>query len=100
MRSECTTTPGILPESFPALTAGWRVRCGLPAEAAGAAKLFAAQLLDDYPLGDDDMVAGLKERFPAADLSTLEAPIAKGNVDYILRSGRRCYQQQALSICS
>ena len=25
-------------------------------------KLFAAQLLDDYPLGDDDMVAGLKER--------------------------------------
>lgn len=60
-------------------------------------KLFAAQLLDDYPLGDDDMVAGLKERFPAADLSTLEALIAKGNVDYILRSGRRCYQQQALS---
>ena len=60
-------------------------------------KLFAAQLLDDYPLGDDDMVAGLKERFPAADLSTLEALIAKGNVDYILRSGRRCYQQQAIS---
>lgn len=60
-------------------------------------KLFAAQLLDDYPLGDDDMVAGLKERFPAADLATLEALIAKGNVDYILRSGRRCYQQQALS---
>lgn len=60
-------------------------------------KLFATQLLDDYPLGDDDMVAGLKERFPAADLSTLEALIAKGNVDYILRSGRRCYQQQALS---
>ncbi len=60
-------------------------------------KLFAAELADDYPLGDDDMIAGLKQRWQGADLSTLEALIAKGNVDYILRAGKRCYQQQALT---
>lgn len=60
-------------------------------------KLFAGELVHDYPLGDEDMVAGLRARYPDADLATLEALIGKGNVDYILRSGKRCYQQQALT---
>ena len=60
-------------------------------------KLFAEELLHDYPLGDGDMVAGLQAQYPGADLTTLEALIAKGNVDYILRSGKRCYQHQALT---
>lgn len=60
-------------------------------------KLFAAELAGDYPLSDGDMIAGLRERCPNADMSTLEALIAKGNVDFILRAGRRCYQHQALN---
>lgn len=60
-------------------------------------RLYAEALDGDYPLSDEDMVAGLRETCPAADLSTLETLIASGNVDFILRDGKRCYQHQALS---
>ena len=60
-------------------------------------RVFAEALLHDYPLSVGDMVKGLKERYPAADESTLNALIAFGNVDYILRDGKKCFQHKALS---
>lgn len=60
-------------------------------------RVFAEELIDDYPLSDDDMIAGIRERYPVADAATLEALIGFGNVDYILRGGKRCYQHKALS---
>lgn len=59
--------------------------------------IFAEQLLHDYPLSDADILDGIRERYPAATEETLEQLIAMGNVDYILRDGKRCFQHQALS---
>lgn len=59
--------------------------------------LYAEALEGDYPLSDEDMVAGLRETCPAADMSTLEMLIRSGNVDFILKNGQRRYQHQALS---
>ena len=60
-------------------------------------RLFAAVLLDDYPLTRADVVAGVQEKYPAADDSTLNAFIASGNVDYILQNGEMRFQAQAIS---
>ncbi len=60
-------------------------------------QLFATQLLNDYPLSRADVVAAVRARYPAADESTLDAFIASGNVDYILRNGEMCFQHQAVS---
>ncbi len=60
-------------------------------------QLFATQLLNDYPLSRADVVAGIRERYPAADESTLNTFIASGNVDYILKGGEMRFQHQAIS---
>ncbi len=58
--------------------------------------LFAAQLLDDYPLTEADMLKGLQESYPAATEQTLHDLIAMGNVDFILKNGQRHFQAQAI----
>ncbi len=60
-------------------------------------QLFATQLLHDYPLTRADVVAAVRARYPAADESTLDAFIASGNVDYILKDGAMRFQHQAVS---
>lgn len=60
-------------------------------------KLFATQLLDDYPLTRTEVVAAIRERYPIADESTLNAFIASGNVDYILKGGEMRFQHAAVS---
>ncbi len=60
-------------------------------------KIFATQLLDDYPLTRADVVGGMQDRYPAADESTLDLFIASGNVDYILKGGEMRFQHQAIS---
>ncbi len=60
-------------------------------------KLFATQLLDDYPLTRHDVVEGIRARYPAADASTLDRFIASGNVDYILKGGEMRFQHQAIA---
>ncbi len=60
-------------------------------------KLFATQLLHDYPLTRADVVAWMRARYPVADESTLDAFIASGNVDYILKGGEMRFQHQAVS---
>ena len=60
-------------------------------------KIFATQLLDDYPLSRADVVQGIKTRYPAADETALDAFIASGNVDYILKNGEMRFQHQAIS---
>ncbi len=60
-------------------------------------QLFATQLLNDYPLTRADVVAEVRARYPLADGSTLDAFIASGNVDYILKGGEMRFQHQAVS---
>ena len=60
-------------------------------------KIFATQLLDDYPLTRADVVQGIRTRYPAADEAALDAFIASGNVDYILKNGEMRFQHQAIS---
>ena len=60
-------------------------------------RIFAAQLLDDYPLTRADVVQGIRTRYPAADETALDAFIASGNVDYILKNGEMRFQHQAIS---
>ena len=60
-------------------------------------KIFATQLLDDYPLTRADVVEGIRGRYPAADESALDIFIASGNVDYILKNGEMRFQHQAIS---
>ncbi|MBQ9151882.1 MAG: hypothetical protein IJX72_06500, partial [Clostridia bacterium] len=60
-------------------------------------RIFATQLLDDYPLTRADVVQGMQTRYPAADEATLDAFIASGNVDYILKDGEMRFQHQAIS---
>ncbi len=60
-------------------------------------KLFATQLLDDYPLTRTDVIEGIRQRYPAADASTLDHLIGFGNVDYILKDGEMKFQHQAIS---
>ena len=60
-------------------------------------RIFATQLLNDYPLTRADVVQGIKTRYPAADESALDAFIASGNVDYILKNGEMRFQHQAIS---
>ncbi len=60
-------------------------------------QLFATQLLNDYPLTRADVVAEVRARYPLADESTLDAFIASGNVDYILKGGEMRFQHQAVS---
>ncbi len=64
-------------------------------------RIFATQLLEDYPLSRVEVIEGIRERYPMLDTTTLEAAldgfIASGNVDYILRSGEMCFQHQAIS---
>lgn len=66
-------------------------------ERLGLQRIFAETLLDDYPLSAEDILAGIRERYPAATMTTLDELIAMGNVDYILRNGKRCFQHAALS---
>ncbi len=60
-------------------------------------KLFATQLLDDYPLTRADVVDGIRARYPVADENTLDQLMEAGNVDYILKSGEMRFQHQAIS---
>ena len=60
-------------------------------------RIFAVQLADDYPLTRADVVKGMQMRYPAADESALDAFIASGNVDYILKNGEMRFQHQAIS---
>lgn len=60
-------------------------------------KIFATQLLKDYPLTAADVLSGIQARYPAATEQTLQELIAMGNVDYILRKGEMCFQHQAIS---
>lgn len=60
-------------------------------------RIFAVQLLEDYPLTHAQVVEGIRQRYPEADGSTLDAFIASGNVDYILKDGERRFQPQAIS---
>ena len=60
-------------------------------------RIFAVQLLDDYPLTRADMVEGIRTRYPAADETALDTFIASGNVDYILKNGEMRFQHQAIS---
>ncbi len=64
-------------------------------------RIFATQLVDDYPLGRSEVIAGMQERYPSIDAGALDAAldsfISSGNVDYILRNGRMCFQHQAIS---
>ena len=60
-------------------------------------RIFAVQLLDDYPLTRADVVEGIRTRYPAADETALDAFIASGNVDYILKNGEMRFQHQAIS---
>ncbi len=60
-------------------------------------RLFATQLLDDYPLTRSDVVAAIRTRYPVADDATLDAFIASGNVDYILKGGEMRFQHAAVS---
>ena len=60
-------------------------------------RIFAVQLADDYPLTRTDVVKGIQMRYPAADESVLDAFIASGNVDYILKNGEMRFQHQAIS---
>ncbi len=60
-------------------------------------RIFAVQLLDDYPLTRADVVKGMRTRYPAADESVLDTFIASGNVDYILKNGEMRFQHQAIS---
>lgn len=60
-------------------------------------RIFAAELLDDYPLTRGDVIKGMQTRYPAADESALDTFIASGNVDYILKNGEMRFQYQAIS---
>ena len=60
-------------------------------------RIFAAELLDDYPLTRADVIQGMQTRYPAADESALDTFIASGNVDYILKNGEMRFQYQAIS---
>ncbi len=64
-------------------------------------RLFATQLLDDYPLTRPDVIAGIRDRYPMLSDETLgsalDAFIASGNVDYILRGGEMHFQHQGIS---
>ncbi len=64
-------------------------------------RIFASQLINDYPLHRDDVIDGLRERYSMltdAQLNqALDTFIASGNVDYILRGGEMCFQHQAIS---
>ena len=60
-------------------------------------RIFAVQLLDDYPLTRADVVEGIRTRYPAADSTALDTFIASGNVDYILKNGEMRFQHQAIS---
>ena len=60
-------------------------------------RIFAVQMLDDYPLTRADVVEGIRRHYPAADESTLDTFIASGNVDYILKNGEMRFQHQAIS---
>ena len=60
-------------------------------------RIFASVLLDDYPLTRADVVKGMQTRYPAADEAALDAFIASGNVDYILKNGEMRFQHQAIS---
>ncbi len=60
-------------------------------------RIFAVQMLDDYPLTRADVVEGIRRHYPAADESTLDTFIASGNVDYILKNGEMRFQYQAIS---
>ena len=60
-------------------------------------RIFAEELLDDYPLTRADVVKGIQTRYPAADESALDTFISSGNVDYILRNGEMRFQYQAIS---
>ena len=66
-------------------------------ERLGLQRIFAETLLDDYPLSAEDILRGIQERYPAATMATLDELIAMGNVDYILRDGKRCFQSAALA---
>ena len=54
-------------------------------------RIFAVQLLDDYPLTRAEVVEGIRARYPAADETALDTFIASGNVDYILKNGEMRY---------
>lgn len=59
-------------------------------------RLFAEQLLTDYELSQEAFMEKLRERYPSVTESTLETLIDKGNVDFILKQGRRYFQHQAV----
>ncbi len=60
-------------------------------------KIFATQLLGDYPLTRADVVRGIQARYPAVNETALDDFIASGNVDYILKNGEMRFQHQAIS---
>ena len=60
-------------------------------------RIFAVQLLEDYPLTRADVVKGMQARYPAANEAVLDAFIASGNVDYVLKNGEMRFQHQAVS---
>lgn len=60
-------------------------------------RIFAVQLLGDYPLTRADVVQGMQVRYPAADEAALDSFIASGNVDYILKGGEMRFQRQAIA---
>ena len=60
-------------------------------------RLFAHQLLCDYVLTQDAFIQQLRERYPSANETTLEALIEQGNLDFILKGGVRHFQYQAVT---
>ncbi len=60
-------------------------------------KLFAEGLMSDYTTDDEKLLVKLKEHFKEADMETVNELVRFGDVDFILRDGKRMYQNGALS---
>lgn len=60
-------------------------------------RIFAEQLLDDYPLPETAFIEKLRMRYPSFNEASLMALIGQGNVDFILKNGVRHFQHQAVT---
>lgn len=60
-------------------------------------RVFALGLQHNYNTDEQTMLSGLQQRYPQADASTLEQLIQTGNVDFIMKNGKRYFENAALS---
>lgn len=57
--------------------------------------IIATRLLSDYTIDDKEMLDIIKGKYPSADEKTLDQLISFGNIDFIMKNGKRYFQNGA-----